>query len=160
MRFTALPASTLLPLTEQFRTQHALRTHDVQDVHVIAVLAIEDATWRLNNLPITPALELRGLGAALGMSSKLPYMLKYALDQPTRRFRIIQCDVVGNRVPFKAPETFPPLQGEGRVGMGFSEIQRFQGSLLTLHVAPFGSLFNSAAYHREVSLYTRPTGRR
>ncbi len=78
--------------------EKSLTAHHVENVCAIAINPIEDAARRLNNLPVTPPLQLGRPRTALRMIGQLLYMLKHALDQLPRGLGLVQCDVVGDGI--------------------------------------------------------------
>ncbi len=70
----------------------------MEDNNAPAVITIENPTRRLDNLPVTPPAKFLRLGAAFRVFHKHGNMPKDSLDQPARRLRIIECDVVGNGI--------------------------------------------------------------
>ena len=70
----------------------------MQDMHLAFLVAVYRTTWWLDDLPISPSLEFRQLMTAQGMIGELAHMLKDSLDQRPCRARIIQGDVVCDRL--------------------------------------------------------------
>jgi hypothetical protein len=60
--------SPFVSLFEGTGAQLSLAPHDVKNVYALAFLSIENPTGGLNNLSITPALELGRLRTAVRMS--------------------------------------------------------------------------------------------
>ena len=81
------------PLAKQ-----TLRAHDVQDEDLVPIVAIEDATRWLHNLPVPRPPKFLWAAAALWMISELLDMTKDALDQFRCSDWILQCDVIGNGI--------------------------------------------------------------
>ncbi len=69
--------------------QQSFSPHHVQNVDAIGVLAIEDATRRLNQLAVPPTSKFLWLGATLRMVSELRDMVKDALHKLTGGIRIL-----------------------------------------------------------------------
>src|SRR5690606_6919734 len=89
-----LPRTRCQPLF----AKQSLRAHDVQDENLVPIVAIEDATRRLHNLPIPRLPKLLWPATALWMIGKLLHMGKDALDQLRGSDRVLQCYVVGDGI--------------------------------------------------------------
>jgi hypothetical protein len=87
-------ALLLGPRPKEAGAKKTLTSHDVKDVTAVAILAVEQPAWRLNDLPVPPTLEPLGLGAASGMISKLLDVLEHSLDQLPSGLWILQRDVI------------------------------------------------------------------
>lgn len=67
-----------------------LSPHDINDVNSIVLCAIKNANWWNDKLAILSAFELGWHCAALWEGRKLFDSLKYSLDKPPRRCRLIE----------------------------------------------------------------------
>jgi hypothetical protein len=75
-----------------------LASNDVQYVDVTLFVPIDDSTRRLNDLPISPPLELRQLGTTEGMLGQLAHVFDHTLNERSRRSWLVQGDVVSDRL--------------------------------------------------------------
>jgi hypothetical protein len=90
--------SLFAALAEGTGAELSLAAHYVKNVYALAFPPIENPTGGLNNLPITPALELGRLRAAVWMNRKLIDMIEYSLYQAARRGGIVKGNVVSDGV--------------------------------------------------------------
>jgi len=70
----------------------------MQDEDSLAVMAIEDAAGRLNNLAIARPFEFLGPAAAFWVVCQLPDVSYNPLDQLSGSGGVLQCNVVGNSI--------------------------------------------------------------
>ena len=73
----------------------------MQDKDFVPVMAVEDATRRLDDLAITGAPEFLGTTAAVGMIRKLFNVAKDSFDKLCRGDRIFQRDVVSDCIKIR-----------------------------------------------------------
>ena len=95
-----LGRSLLAPVSfaERRPAEFPLATHYIQHVDAITVVTVEDPAGWLNDLAIAPATQFLWFRAAVRVSDQLLDVLEYALYQLARRCRVIERDVVGDRV--------------------------------------------------------------
>ena len=70
----------------------------MHDQHRVRFNPVEDPTRRLDDLPVLTAAQFAGPGAQLGVGLQVLDMAEYPAHQLPGGLRIIQCDVVGNRI--------------------------------------------------------------
>ena len=75
-----------------------LPAHDIKHKGSLAVVAVKDATWCLNNLAVTRLPHLRRTGTALRLLHELLNVPKDSLNKTSCRLRVIESDVIGNSV--------------------------------------------------------------
>ena len=75
-----------------------LPANDVKDKDPFAVVAVEHATWRFNDLAIAEAAEFPWHGAAFWMSGKLFHVREDPLYQAPSGFRVIESDVISDGI--------------------------------------------------------------
>src|ERR1700676_5507566 len=72
------------------RAQFPLAAHDVKNKDTRPVVAIENPAWLLDDLPVAPAAQFRGLGAAFRMRCAQRDMAENLLNEKPGRFRIVE----------------------------------------------------------------------
>jgi hypothetical protein len=92
-RPTILPSSA-----EGTWAQFSLAAHHVKNVYSLAFPPVENSAGGLNNLSITPTLELGRLRTAIWMSCELIDMSEYSLHQGARGGRIVKGNIVSDGV--------------------------------------------------------------
>jgi len=83
------------------RSKQPLTSHHVEDPNPLAVKTIKDPAGRLDNLPIAGTTELGRYGSALGMPFQLFDMLENALDEMARGLRVVESDIIRDRIQIR-----------------------------------------------------------
>ena len=79
-------------------SQFAFAAHYIQHENCFALLPIEYAARRFNNLTVAAAAQFARFGAAVRVNSQLLDMPENSLDQFTSGRRIVERDVIGDGV--------------------------------------------------------------
>ncbi len=75
-----------------------LSAHDVKHEHSLAIVAVKNSTWSLDNLAVARLSHLGRTGTALRVLHKLLNVPENPLNKTPRRRRVFESDVIGNGV--------------------------------------------------------------
>ena len=93
-----LGSSSAVTLAKASGAHPHLPANDVKDKDPFAVVAVEHATGRFNDLAIAQAAEFPWHGAAFWMSGKLFHVREHPLYQAPSGFRVVESDVIGDGI--------------------------------------------------------------
>jgi len=105
-------SSSAVTLAKVAWAQLLLTPDDMEDKHLLAIVAVEHAAWRLDDLTVARAAKLPQHRSALGISGELFYVFEDPLDEAACGFRLVdhrprprRSDI--GRIPLQWPHKYP-----------------------------------------------------
>jgi len=91
-------SSSAVTLAKVAWAQLLLTPDDMEDKHLLAIVAVEHAAWRLDDLTVARAAKLPRHRSASGINGELFYVFEDPLDEAACGFRLVEGDIVGDGI--------------------------------------------------------------